>query len=183
MKDRPEFLLIVPLVKGPKKSQMAFIAYQDENRQWQHSKWFELGFQKIQVQDIQPDGWNELSIEVEYLGRNTAQTAYKLISLQGDEKLELYKIEGFYTTEEARVHARDGDHLAKTYKITLEDIDRDKVLEIREEVFDEYFNYEDLNGNGAFEAGNQMMLPATQFKQTTYKLKKGSFVIIPDKDE
>ena len=157
------YLCLIPLEKGPKKSNIAFVVYEDADQKYQHSKWFTIGYQSIDQVDMEGDGIQELVIEVAYEGRTMSKTGYRLISILQDEERNLYKIEGFNVFGEARIEAKEGDHLSTTYKIMLEDLNDDGVKEITEEKFEEYFHFEDDNADEEYDHMVQRALPAQEF--------------------
>lgn len=129
---RKEYVAMVPLVKGPKRSDFAYVCFQDADGDWQRSNWYVLGYLSLERANPDGDGRHELIQLVEYVGRRMTKTSWQLLSLAGDKEKELFKTEGFELSETAIQAAQAGDETAVAYKIEQKDLDKDGISEILE---------------------------------------------------
>jgi hypothetical protein len=178
IEGREEYLAVVPLAKGPKTSQIAFITWEDEEGAWQRSAWFELGFKAIRPVNLMQDALDEIILETAYIGRNRTLSSLKLLSVKDDERKEYYSVEGFELDEEAMLSAEEGEHLSSMFTVDFRDVNEDGRLEIVESVEDAYrvFSYYNIKTDQEYDEDNEPVLPGVEQKTTIFKIKDGELI-------
>jgi len=180
IKDRNEYLVQLLLVKDGLKKQFAFIAYPNGTGGWNRSNWFIYGYTHLESTDIETNGVSELIHKVDLPGNRRNQQRYRILSIQGDEETEIYKVDGFSTNANYYVRAGAGDHMSSVFEVELIDTDGDGVKEISETITDEYFQfqYDNINLNQEFDKDHEAKGDGYQRRTTVYKVKRGNLEVL-----